>query len=77
MELEKFRYDNEIVRMFLFATMLWGVVGILVGVIIAFAVSPDGRWIVTLDTGGISRLWAIQPEDLIAQACTRLRKPRP
>jgi WD40 repeat protein len=38
-----------------------------VGVIIAFAVSPDGRWSVTLDTGGISRLWAIQPEDLIAQ----------
>jgi WD40 repeat protein len=48
-----------------------------VGVIIAFAVSPDGRWIVTLDTGGISRLWAIQPEDLIAQACAPLHKPCP
>ncbi len=48
-----------------------------VGVISAFAVSPDGRWIVTLGAGGISRLWAIQPEDLIAQACTRLREPCP
>ena len=48
-----------------------------VGVISAFAVSPDGRWIVTLGAGGISRLWAIQPEDLIAQACTKLREPCP
>jgi len=48
-----------------------------VGVFSAFAVSPDGRWIVTLDAGGIARLWAIQPEDLIAQACTQLRKPCP
>jgi WD40 repeat protein len=48
-----------------------------VGVISAFAVSPDGRWIVTLDAGGILRLWAIQPEDLIAQACAQLRGPCP
>jgi len=48
-----------------------------VGVLSAFAVSPDGRWIVTLGAGGISRLWAIQPEDLIAQACTRLHEPCP
>ena len=48
-----------------------------VGVFSVFAVSPDGRWIVTLDAGSISRLWAIQPEDLIAQACTQLREPCP
>jgi WD40 repeat protein len=48
-----------------------------VGVISAFAVSPDGRWIVTLDAGGILCLWALQPEDLIAQACAQLRGPCP
>ncbi|GMU96134.1 MULTISPECIES: cytochrome-c oxidase, cbb3-type subunit I [Ignavibacterium] len=35
MELEKFSYDNRIVRNFAFATMLWGVVGMLVGLLIA------------------------------------------
>ncbi len=33
--LERFSYDDDIVRKFLFVTMLWGVVGMLVGVIIA------------------------------------------
>ena len=35
MEMVTIRYDNKIVRNFAFATMLWGVVGMLVGVIIA------------------------------------------
>lgn len=35
MELEKFSYDNKIVRNFAFASLLWGVVGMLVGLIIA------------------------------------------
>ncbi|UCH66433.1 MAG: cytochrome-c oxidase, cbb3-type subunit I [Ignavibacterium sp.] len=35
MQLEKFSYDNEIVRKFAFATTLWGLVGMLVGLIIA------------------------------------------
>jgi cytochrome c oxidase cbb3-type subunit I/II len=35
MELEKFSYDNKIVRNFAIATLLWGVVGMLVGLIIA------------------------------------------
>jgi cytochrome c oxidase cbb3-type subunit I/II len=35
MELEKFSYDNKIVKNFAFATLLWGVVGMLVGLIIA------------------------------------------
>ncbi|QQS36841.1 MAG: cytochrome-c oxidase, cbb3-type subunit I [Ignavibacteriales bacterium] len=35
MGLDKFTYDNGIVRKFGIATMLWGVVGMLVGVIIA------------------------------------------
>lgn len=35
-QMERFSYDNRIVRMFLGATLLWGVVGLLVGVVIAF-----------------------------------------
>lgn len=33
---EHFRYDDSIVRSFVLATLLWGVVGMLVGVLIAF-----------------------------------------
>ncbi|MBK9272560.1 MAG: cytochrome-c oxidase, cbb3-type subunit I [Saprospiraceae bacterium] len=36
MELEKFYYDNKTVRNFAFATLVWGIVGFLVGVIVAF-----------------------------------------
>jgi len=35
MEMEKFSYDNKIVRNFAIATILWGVVGMLVGLIAA------------------------------------------
>lgn len=38
MSLEKFNYDNRIVRNFAFATMLWAIVGMLVGVIISFQI---------------------------------------
>ncbi len=33
--LDRFSYDDDIVRKFLFATVLWGVVGMLVGIVIA------------------------------------------
>ncbi len=36
LEMEEFEYDNKIVRNFAFATLLWGGVGMLVGVLIAF-----------------------------------------
>ena len=36
MEVQQFYYDNKIVKKFLFATMLWGVVGMLVGLLLAF-----------------------------------------
>ncbi len=36
MEKEQFYYDNKIVKMFLIATILWGVVGMLVGLLVAF-----------------------------------------
>jgi cytochrome c oxidase cbb3-type subunit I/II len=35
MELQKFYYDNKIVKMFAYATIFWGAVGMLVGVLIA------------------------------------------
>ena len=36
MSVETFQYDNRIVKNFAFATILWGIVGMLVGVWIAF-----------------------------------------
>lgn len=36
MQLEKFYYDNKIVKYFGIATLFWGVVGMLIGVLIAF-----------------------------------------
>lgn len=35
MQLEKFSYDNKIVRLFLIATVTWGVIGMIVGLLIA------------------------------------------
>ncbi len=35
MEIQKFSYDNEIVKKFAYATILWGIVGMLVGIIAA------------------------------------------
>ena len=36
MEIQTFAYDNRIVRNFAFATVLWGFVGMLVGLVVAF-----------------------------------------
>jgi len=36
MKIEKFYYDNQIVKYFAYATTLWGVVGMLVGLLVAF-----------------------------------------
>ncbi|MAT56685.1 MAG: cytochrome-c oxidase, cbb3-type subunit I [Melioribacteraceae bacterium] len=36
MNVEKFSYDNKIVRLFTIATVVWGLVGMLVGLLIAF-----------------------------------------
>ena len=35
-EMEEFQYDNKIVRNFAIATVLYGLIGVLVGVLIAF-----------------------------------------
>ena len=36
MELEKFYYDNKIVKQFAFATIVWGAIGLLIGLWVAF-----------------------------------------
>ena len=36
MELEQFYYDNKIVKKFMYATMFWGAIGMLVGLLLAF-----------------------------------------
>ena len=42
MELQQFHYDNKIVKNFLYATILWGVVGMSVGLLLAFMfIFPD------------------------------------
>jgi cytochrome c oxidase cbb3-type subunit I/II len=38
MELQKFYYDNKIVRLFAYATIFWGTVGMLVGLLAAFQI---------------------------------------
>lgn len=35
MEIEKFNYDNKIVKYFAYATIIWGITGMLVGLIVA------------------------------------------
>ena len=35
MEVQKFNYDNALVRNFIFATLVWGAVALLVGLVIA------------------------------------------
>ncbi len=42
MQLETFSYDNKIVRYFTYATVVWGAVGMLVGVIIALQIFLPG-----------------------------------
>ncbi len=36
MELQQFKYDNQIVKKFLYATLFWGVIGMTVGLVLAF-----------------------------------------
>ncbi|MEP2238273.1 MAG: cbb3-type cytochrome c oxidase subunit I, partial [Maribacter sp.] len=36
MEVQQFYYDNKIVKNFLYATMFWGIVGMSVGLLLAF-----------------------------------------
>lgn len=42
MQIEKFSYDNRIVRNFAYATILWGIVGMLVGLLAALQIPFPG-----------------------------------
>ncbi|HRP62016.1 MAG TPA: cytochrome-c oxidase, cbb3-type subunit I [Phycisphaerales bacterium] len=53
-QLDRFSYDDAIVRKFVFATILWGIVGMLVGVVIALqlvlpALPIDPKWLAWMD----------------------------
>ena len=39
MENQKFYYDNKIVKLFILATIIWGIVGVIVGLLIALQIS--------------------------------------
>ena len=41
-QLESFTYDEDIVRKFLWATIIWGLVGFLVGIIVALQLASPG-----------------------------------
>ncbi len=44
MELQKFSYDNKIVKYFLYATVFWGIVGFLLGVTVATLLFYPDLW---------------------------------
>jgi hypothetical protein len=43
----------------------------------ALALSPDDRWLATLEPPDVVRLWAVAPDELIQQACRWLAEPCP
>lgn len=56
METQTFKYDNKIVKYFMNATILWGVVGLLVGVLIAFQMAfPSLNFDFSMTTFGRTR----------------------
>ena len=42
MQVEKFYYDNKIVKTFAYATIIWGIVGMLVGLLAAIQIYYPG-----------------------------------
>lgn len=61
MELQKFYYDNKLVKAFLFATILWGIVGFLVGLIVAMLLFvPDfPEYIFGSDLDGLASSYGV------------------
>lgn len=50
MAIEQFQYDNKIVRNFAFATVIWGIVGMLVGVLVALQIFEPAANLGTAET---------------------------
>jgi WD40 repeat protein len=44
------------------------------GSVTEVAFSPSGRWLMTASDDGTARVWLLLPEDLIAEACSRLQR---
>ncbi|MBN8836735.1 MAG: cytochrome-c oxidase, cbb3-type subunit I [Sphingobacteriia bacterium] len=56
MQLEKFYYDNKIVKWFAYATILWGVVGMLAGLLVAVQIYlPSANFNLPITTFGRTR----------------------
>ena len=56
-QLETFRYNDKIVRLFFLATLIWGVVGLLLGVIVATMLFiPESNWAPYLTFGRLRHL---------------------
>ncbi|RLD55918.1 MAG: cytochrome C oxidase Cbb3, partial [Bacteroidetes bacterium] len=56
MENQKFYYDNKIVKYFILATIIWGVVAVLVGVLIALQLAfPAFNFGIEFTSFGIMR----------------------
>ena len=43
MELQQFYYDNKIVKKFIYATIVWGIVGMVIGLLLAFLFSKNRK----------------------------------
>ena len=85
MNVEKFSYDNQIVKMFTFATVFWGVVGMLVGLLIALQLYiPSTLVFSTQHSAGCDHfiqmllflhLWATQYLPVFTIPCSVFVKP--
>ena len=73
MEKEQFYYDNKIVKMFLWATILWGIVGMLVGLLVALLFIYPGLLEFAGADNAISWLSFGYPAYFIAPNTRRLR----
>lgn len=67
MEIQKFYYDNKIVKAFLYATIIWGIIGLMLGLIIAALLYwPEiPEWIFGTDDINIKSLFHSNIEGLI------------
>ncbi len=52
--IERFQYDNRIVKNFLFVTILWGLVGMLVGLTVAIQLVAHPRLELSAELGAAS-----------------------
>jgi cytochrome c oxidase cbb3-type subunit I/II len=71
LEVEKFNYDNKIVRNFAFASILWGAVGMLAGLYVALQLVFPSLNITQF--GSFGRLRPLHTNAVISVSYTHLR----